>query len=393
LKLKQILATLVGSATLLAVSGASAAPYILVAHHQRSSGGTLSALLFKAGAAQGCPGPTYTQPCYNTSGSAAPGAVFVTNNGVGTDVIAAGQPTWDWNGTTMTMTGLHWASSAIDSNSNGSVVISDRVTNLVINTGASTTSAGTYSCVEGTFLATVGANGCLNVELGVNAALNTTVTYNVGGAANCVDRTVGGDDVDTGNVRGLDNTAAGGGCDDTDGGFLQYNVVANPRFLILANDTEVKGSDGCYMFGRAGNTPGPSPCVADITTANLAGDYLIFAPAVDTDGDGVVDALDNCRLISNANQVDSNGDGYGNRCDADLNNNGSVNAFDTPLYRAQLGQPSVPPLYNIADFNTNGSVNAFDTPIYRSLLGSPPGPSGLCVNSSNVPVFPCPAHP
>ncbi|MDH5276392.1 MAG: hypothetical protein OEW88_08210, partial [Gammaproteobacteria bacterium] len=115
MKLKQILATLVGSATLLAVTGVSAAPYILVAHHQRSSSGTLSALMFKAGAAQGCPGPTYTQPCFNTSGSAAPGAVWVTDNGVGTAIIGAGQPAWDWNGTTMTMTGLAWHGSSIGS--------------------------------------------------------------------------------------------------------------------------------------------------------------------------------------------------------------------------------------------------------------------------------------
>ena len=92
--------------------------------------------------------------------------------------------------------------------------------------------------------------------------------------------------------------------------------------------------------------------------------------------------------MSNANQVDSNGDGFGNRCDGDLNNNGSTNAFDTPLYRAQLGQPSVPPTYNAADFNTNGSVNAFDTPIYRALLGTPPGPSGLCPTG-----HPCPVNP
>jgi hypothetical protein len=98
----------------------------------------------------------------------------------------------------------------------------------------------------------------------------------------------------------------------------------------------------------------------------------------DTDADGRGNVCDNCRLLANNTgagaQADSNGDGFGNRCDGDLNNNGSTNAFDTPLYRAQLGQPSVAPLYNAADFNTNGSVNAFDTPIYRSLLGSAPGP-------------------
>jgi hypothetical protein len=96
----------------------------------------------------------------------------------------------------------------------------------------------------------------------------------------------------------------------------------------------------------------------------------------DTDGDGVADSADNCTLVANPSQCDSDGDGYGNHCDADLNNNGATNAFDTPLFRAQLGQPSVAPTYNIADLNCNGSVNAFDTPIFRSLLGSPPGPSG-----------------
>ncbi|MDH4023213.1 MAG: dockerin type I domain-containing protein, partial [Gammaproteobacteria bacterium] len=86
--------------------------------------------------------------------------------------------------------------------------------------------------------------------------------------------------------------------------------------------------------------------------------------------------LDNCTQHANATQIDSDNDGFGNRCDGDINNNGSTNAFDTPLFRAQLGQPSVPPTYNAADINANGSVNAFDTPLFRQLLGQPPGPSG-----------------
>jgi hypothetical protein len=105
-------------------------------------------------------------------------------------------------------------------------------------------------------------------------------------------------------------------------------------------------------------------------------DNIFFG--VDTDADGAPNIADNCRLVPNntgaAAQCDSDGDGFGNRCDGDLNNNNSTNAFDTPLYRAQLGKPSVAPTYNIADLNCNGSVNAFDTPVFRSLLGSPPGP-------------------
>ena len=38
----------------------------------------------------------------------------------------------------------------------------------------------------------------------------------------------------------------------------------------------------------------------------------------DTDGDGIADSLHNCSLIANALQRDSNGDGFGNRCDGDF---------------------------------------------------------------------------
>jgi len=97
----------------------------------------------------------------------------------------------------------------------------------------------------------------------------------------------------------------------------------------------------------------------------------------DADADGAHDGQDNCINIANSEQIDSDNDGFGNRCDGDMDNNGSTNAFDTPLFRQQIGQPSVAPTYNIADLNANGYVNAFDIPLFRSLLGSAPGPSGL----------------
>ena len=97
----------------------------------------------------------------------------------------------------------------------------------------------------------------------------------------------------------------------------------------------------------------------------------------DSDSDGFLDAADNCTLLANQSQCDSDGDGYGNRCDGDLNNNGATNAQDTTLFRPQLGQPSVPPSWNEADLNCNGAVNAQDTTLFRGRLGSPPGPSGV----------------
>ncbi len=100
-------------------------------------------------------------------------------------------------------------------------------------------------------------------------------------------------------------------------------------------------------------------------------------PPADADADGVVDVVDNCTQAANAGQCDSDGDGYGNRCDGDLNNNGATNAQDTALFRQQLGKPSAPASYNPADLNCNGAVNAQDTALFRGLLGLAPGPSAL----------------
>lgn len=104
---------------------------------------------------------------------------------------------------------------------------------------------------------------------------------------------------------------------------------------------------------------------------------LVPAPPPDADSDGVPDATDNCTLVANAGQADSDADGYGNLCDGDMNNDGVTNAQDAILFRQQLGQPSVPPDYNKADINANGIVNSQDFVLFRQLLAQPPGPSGL----------------
>lgn len=96
----------------------------------------------------------------------------------------------------------------------------------------------------------------------------------------------------------------------------------------------------------------------------------------DNDGDGVADAIDNCLAVLNPAQVDSDGDGFGNACDGDLNNDGFTNAFDYALLRTLLGTPSTPPTYSPADFNADGYINQQDWALFRGMLGTPPGPSG-----------------
>jgi hypothetical protein len=125
-------------------------------------------------------------------------------------------------------------------------------------------------------------------------------------------------------------------------------------------------------------TAGSDSFVYTMTDSTAASDSATVTVNIspDTDGDGVPDGSDNCTLVANTSQCDSDTDGYGNRCDGDLNDNGATTAQDTVLFRQELGQPSVAPGYNKADINCSGAVNAQDTALFRQFLGQMPGPSG-----------------
>ena len=96
--------------------------------------------------------------------------------------------------------------------------------------------------------------------------------------------------------------------------------------------------------------------------------------AADTDGDGLFDNEDNCTLVPNADQRDTDGDGFGNICDPDFDNNGVVNFVDVSAWI---------PLFNTAcgdideDLNGDGGCNFADYAILTSFFNQPPGPSGV----------------
>lgn len=92
----------------------------------------------------------------------------------------------------------------------------------------------------------------------------------------------------------------------------------------------------------------------------------------DADLDGVADASDNCLYVANPSQCDTNGDGYGNHCDADIDNNGTVNSFDLEALRSVFGSVGA----NDADLDCNGVVNSFDLLRLRDQFGEGPGLSG-----------------
>jgi hypothetical protein len=113
--------------------------------------------------------------------------------------------------------------------------------------------------------------------------------------------------------------------------------------------------------------------------ADISARRVVIKSTADSDDDGVLDANDNCKLVSNADQRDTDGDGYGNICDADLNNDGTVDFADYMLFRSVFGQtPDNTDPYTMADhadFNGDVSINILDFGILRSMYGGSVGPS------------------
>lgn len=92
---------------------------------------------------------------------------------------------------------------------------------------------------------------------------------------------------------------------------------------------------------------------------------------LDTDDDGIPDTADNCLAVANPGQRDSNGDGFGNRCDPDLNDDLIVNALDLGLIKLVFFTSAAD-----ADLDGDGAVNAVGLGIMKSYFFQPPGPAG-----------------
>ncbi|MFK7888481.1 MAG: thrombospondin type 3 repeat-containing protein [Gammaproteobacteria bacterium] len=118
-------------------------------------------------------------------------------------------------------------------------------------------------------------------------------------------------------------------------------------------------------------------------TLGVSGDFVLRATVsdintTDTDGDGITDNLDNCIDVANAEQRDDDADGYGNRCDADFNNDCVVSVIDLGIMRTVFFTTADEPDWSAAvDLNLDDTVNLIDLGLLRTLFFEPPGPSGL----------------
>jgi hypothetical protein len=80
-------------------------------------------------------------------------------------------------------------------------------------------------------------------------------------------------------------------------------------------------------------------------------------PAADTDGDGIQDGIDNCTNTANPSQLDTNTDGFGNACDADLSGDGLVAIPDFGTWFAAFPSAEGTPAFNPdADLTGDGLV-------------------------------------
>jgi len=151
---------------LLAVSAAAnAVNVILIVHNQTSGSGAISSLITDGSHVQGQPASTAV---------------------------------WDWDGTTLSSTGLYSAVSSIGSSAYSATILNDQITNLNIDTSTTSTAGTTsYNCVEGTFLGSVGAHGCGGYTLGTNFTSDSTTIW----TGLSVAQTIGGDDVLTAGPR------------------------------------------------------------------------------------------------------------------------------------------------------------------------------------------------
>lgn len=222
-----------------------------------------------------------------------PGNVALSSRGMTPSTVL-----WDWDPVGKVLSGVgQFNSAATGSESSGStsatMITGMRISNPVIDAVNKQTTADSYECVEGNFLASVGAHGCLNIAMGGPVEQVGSGDYNVGGDPTCIRVIYGPYDYnyDPFLPRGLITRAADpdAGCDATDGDMDLYNIIIDDiddnGQLMLANDYGLSAStDGMLRmtFERTVTTKDESfQVVPEQTTPLPVLDNARFDPDAD----------------------------------------------------------------------------------------------------------------
>ncbi len=146
-----------------------------------------------------------------------------------------------------------------------------------------------------------------------------------------------------------------------------HYVGTNPDAMTLATPGLIVSFDepGENLYWRA-RLHSASPALTPVLNS-----MSFLVNPQDSDIDRIADASDNCTLAPNPEQRDVDGDGYGDICDADLNNDGTTNFADLEIFTQVIftSSPS-------ADFNADGVVDFADLAVMKRLFFTAPGPAG-----------------
>ena len=155
-----------------------------------------------------------------------------------------------------------------------------------------------------------------------------------------------------------------------------YNFFRNYTFILRADGIRVPNAFDFAVYNDLSNVPAAA-FNASGELINLDGNVIrdlsrTDVNPIDPDGDGLVDWHDNCRNVANADQQDTDGDKYGNACDADFNDDGFVNSLDIGLLKQMfLTSGDVE-----ADMNGDQLVNSLDLGLFKAQFLQPVGESG-----------------
>jgi hypothetical protein len=137
-------------------------------------------------------------------------------------------------------------------------------------------------------------------------------------------------------LRAQGLSAAGNSLVSVYGGRFTASGASSNLGLLALDNAQVT------LFGSNFNFPfGPISALTGTITGTLQGGESInvsffqgrsgqiILSSSDTDGDGILDDMDNCPDVFNTDQLDTDGDGTGNACDTDDDNDGVLDGFDS----------------------------------------------------------------